>query len=47
MDDFKLHTETQEDLRSWIDMVTIFSKDIKMTFCFEKCTIKNSRKSEV
>ena len=39
MDDFKLLAETQEELHSLTDMVTMFSNDIKMAFGFEKCII--------
>jgi hypothetical protein len=46
MDDLKLYSDSPEKLKSLINTVKIFSKDINMTFWQDKCayiSVKNGK----
>ena len=39
MDNFKLHSRTEKGFNSWIQTIRVFSEDVGMEFCIEKCAM--------
>ena len=39
MDNLKLHSRTEKGFNSWIQTIRVFSEDVGMEFCIEKCAM--------